>query len=251
MGAWLKIERAKKHLRDLEAAVAAFRATDPYHIIKHIDPNTGERVAVRKIKTHPPAEWGLLIGDSVHNLRTALDYLICEAVTLNGNEVKTRHGFPLGHPRRKIKDAMENKVGGAGQNAINLVQSMETYRGGNELFMALRALDIMDKHTMIIPAIVAQADWDIVVPLPTAGGGQSIAFGIGPSKTSLDPAKDGEEVGRWPADLPEDQHYIQPAYDIAFTEPEVVKGRILFPTLAKLLQLSEGVVKAFEEHIFS
>ncbi len=29
MGAWLKIERAKKHLRDLEAAVAVFRATDP------------------------------------------------------------------------------------------------------------------------------------------------------------------------------------------------------------------------------
>jgi hypothetical protein len=251
MGARLKIERAKKHLRDLEAVVADFRSTDPYHIIKHIDPNTSERVAVRKIKTHPPAEWGVLIGDIVHNLRTTLDYLICEAVAFNGNQVETRHGFPIGKTRREFKKAMGHKVGGAGQNVINLVELMKPYRGGNDVFVALSALDIMDKHRMIIPAIVAQADWNIFAPFPVDKAGQRIAFGIGPSKTSLDPAEDGEEVGRWPADSPEHYHYVQPAYDIAFTEPEVVKGRVLIPTLADLVQLTETAVKTFEQRVFS
>lgn len=46
---------------------------------------------------NPPIRWGVLLGDSVHNLRSALDHLICQVALLDGGTMADceRSQFPI------------------------------------------------------------------------------------------------------------------------------------------------------------
>ena len=74
----VKIERAKEHIAQLEAAVEAFRETKPYTVIGEPEPETGKIVFRVKISADPPARIGAIVGDVIHNIRSALDVLICQ-----------------------------------------------------------------------------------------------------------------------------------------------------------------------------
>jgi hypothetical protein len=52
-----------------------------------------ERYAAR----HPPIRWGVLLGDCVHNLRSALDHLICQVALLDGGTLEdcAKSQFPI------------------------------------------------------------------------------------------------------------------------------------------------------------
>ena len=82
----LKVERAKQHLRDLEVERDRFMKADPYRIVHERDAETGHNVyRVYDLKT-PPAQIGLIAGDVIHNLRSALDHLVYALVIANGND---------------------------------------------------------------------------------------------------------------------------------------------------------------------
>jgi len=72
--ALLKIERADKHITDLESIVSSLPDRDV--ISTEIDPKTGGS----SIKHHIPGldgiltDLSLIAGDAVHNLRVSLDY---------------------------------------------------------------------------------------------------------------------------------------------------------------------------------
>jgi hypothetical protein len=72
---WAKIRRAHIHLKTLATLVDEFEASQPYSLT----PEPGERpneVAYRlSIRREAPAEISTVIGDVLHNLRSALDSL--------------------------------------------------------------------------------------------------------------------------------------------------------------------------------
>jgi hypothetical protein len=80
-GAWLKLDRARQHCDWLHAAVDDYRASEPVtmHTTEDHEPDgTVVYRVVASVHAEPPANWGVVIGDVVHNARSALDYAVWE-----------------------------------------------------------------------------------------------------------------------------------------------------------------------------
>src|ERR1041385_8956240 len=91
----LKVERAKKHILDLEIARDRFIETEPYVIETERNPQTGNYLfRVTKLQP-PPHDIGLIAGDVAHNLRSALDHLAYQLVLVNKENPNRSTEFPI------------------------------------------------------------------------------------------------------------------------------------------------------------
>src|SRR4051794_37394767 len=76
-----KIERAKKHLAELETAISDYLAKEPARFeTSVIDERGTRRFEFVLHLTQPGPLFGAIIGDVIHNLRAALDLTACELV---------------------------------------------------------------------------------------------------------------------------------------------------------------------------
>jgi hypothetical protein len=90
-GVWLKEARAREHMQVLKTEMETFLDVHPHRRIEQLNPDTGEYVL--KLTSEPtPPEWGPIVGDVIHNLRSALDHLVWELAVSNG---KVPPPFPL------------------------------------------------------------------------------------------------------------------------------------------------------------
>jgi hypothetical protein len=74
---WQKVERARQHLKALQDAVTHFESgpAKPYGARAEMDDQRGEFFFYGVIRAQPPPRISLLVGDFVHNVRSALDHL--------------------------------------------------------------------------------------------------------------------------------------------------------------------------------
>ena len=95
-------------------------------------------------------EMGAIVGDIIHNLRSALDLLACDLVLANGGNPKGVY-FPFFKTadglNKKIKDRDFNR---AGPDAVALLTRYQPYEGGDSPLYAIHLLDIIDKHRMLV-----------------------------------------------------------------------------------------------------
>src|SRR5690348_9159062 len=84
-GPKLKVERAERHIRDLQAAIDAFLARDPYPYVVKDDVERGTRSVAMVVRELVPDELGLIAGDAIHNLRSALDIMLCDIAAAHGD----------------------------------------------------------------------------------------------------------------------------------------------------------------------
>jgi len=94
-----------------------------------------------------------MLGDAIHNLRTALDHLAYRLVSVG----------PKPHWRGKvyfpIADSAEefvSRIGGIKKrlrhDAVKPLAAIKAYRGGaGEILWQLNELDIIDKHRLLLP----------------------------------------------------------------------------------------------------
>jgi hypothetical protein len=68
-GVYLKIERAKKHISDIEVANNAFSEANRDAFQVDNDANTGDEVYRVAFREQIPRDLPLVIGDAIHNLR--------------------------------------------------------------------------------------------------------------------------------------------------------------------------------------
>src|SRR5215467_14021897 len=93
-GCRAKIERSQHHFDTLKQRIDDFSARNSFGAIVKGDPDGTRYVArVQNPPTIPSVEWALLIGDCVHNLRSALDYLVWEMAGADPNDRMTM--FPI------------------------------------------------------------------------------------------------------------------------------------------------------------
>lgn len=71
-----KLAWARKHLDALDAEIESFVQSDTYAAAIHYDAKQGCYVARIKVGRGLPEHWSLMVGDIVHNLRSALDSLV-------------------------------------------------------------------------------------------------------------------------------------------------------------------------------
>lgn len=93
-GAWEKWHRAIEVLETLNDEIARQDYVIP--VVGKDKPDTGQYEFVVESIPETPLRWGVLVGDVVHNLRSALDHAVCAAVRLNGgNCEKPQSQFPF------------------------------------------------------------------------------------------------------------------------------------------------------------
>src|SRR5437588_200384 len=90
-----KLNRATKHIEDLDAAIDVFFKTDPYVIRADTNPDRAERSYKLVRHTDIPNEIVMICADALYNMRSALDHLACRLVESNGNVPTTRTAFPI------------------------------------------------------------------------------------------------------------------------------------------------------------
>jgi hypothetical protein len=149
----LKVKRACRHIQDLQTVFATFLNSDFCKITIEQEPDTGQQfLKVVSIASLPP-ETPLIIGDTVHNLRTALDHSIVEIL-------KGRNGvqFPIGKERHNLEShttyqAIKKTLPDLANFFLNDIMPYDT---GHPSIWAVAKLDNIDKHNLLIAITTVQ-----------------------------------------------------------------------------------------------
>ena len=133
-----KLDWANKHINKLYETWREF-AKSGYPILTEDDPKTGNRTFKIGVTSPISEEIPLLIGDAVHNLRSALDHLIYRLVTIatNGKGPFGSLYFPIAETpvdfECRLKRASEQKSASRGvvqrlrPEAIKAIRAIEPY----------------------------------------------------------------------------------------------------------------------------
>lgn len=149
----LKIQRAVKHINDLNAILSDFAERKTHEVVVEHDPNGGDDLLKVRATETLPDSFSLTLGDAFHNLRTSLDYIVAEIefATVGSRSDYTR--FPVDQSRDALKRRLEGGLAKRiPEQVINcIVESVQPYTGGNGQFLcSLNDLDIEDKHRFLI-----------------------------------------------------------------------------------------------------
>ena len=153
----IKIDRAKKHIKELEQIEVDYTASSSIQPISGF-PSVPGQPSISQITLHIDnfsGELNAVLGDVIHNLRAALDLLASDLCRINNQSADSVY-FPFCHKAEKLDEAIKNKnFHRAGPAAIRLLREWKPYPGGNTMLRAIHDLDIQDKHQMLIPTTVA------------------------------------------------------------------------------------------------
>ncbi|MGH9512883.1 MAG: hypothetical protein ACRD2U_12190 [Terriglobales bacterium] len=126
----VKIERAKKHLSDLEISLRGFGRKRLYVILAKGDPHAhGQSVHDMHDLPVEPFDALASAGDVIHNLRTSLDHLAWQLVLAAGSKPKRGvTGFPIAEDRATYDSLKARKVQGMRETAIERIERLNPYK---------------------------------------------------------------------------------------------------------------------------
>src|SRR6266702_6379559 len=101
-GARLKIERAKEHINDLNSRAQLFADTHPHTINLETDLDTGDKLLSIAPAEPFPDQLVCILGDALHNLRSALDHAWCSMVVSQTKWTR----FPLRDTKQSFESAI-------------------------------------------------------------------------------------------------------------------------------------------------
>lgn len=149
------MNRAQFHLNTLKESIDAFFESKPYEIVREVNPNTNELFGVLRVKRECPPAWGILVGDFIHNLRSALDHLVWQLVIHETGNPPTAFDtqFPIfqteaGYNTRGEPVRLKG-VGAKAKVLIKTLQPFHTGEGTNSPLWHLHELCNFDKHRRI------------------------------------------------------------------------------------------------------
>jgi hypothetical protein len=247
-----KTQWAKQHIDYLEAHIRDFIKGGPYELVTEDQDDTGGvRYSVR-VHRDPPPEWGLIIGDAIHNLRSALDHVVYTHIERATAETPGRDiGFPVFDSEEKFNKEFGRKVKGASAEVVNLIQLAKPYPEGTKALWQLHMLDIIDKHQLLIP-VGASAQYNTIEWMVSPGF-KPVTIESFPASSKVYPLKDGAILGAVvPAITPPNTHMHVRAkflFQVAFGEGQIVEGEAVIKALNDFADLVEGIVLSFEPFI--
>jgi hypothetical protein len=92
-GSWAKLERAREHFEFIETELRTnpdgrFWEENPDPLVAEVEAEGREHALYLRLRKEPDFQrWGLLLGDGMHNLRSALDLAVYElAIRASGKD---------------------------------------------------------------------------------------------------------------------------------------------------------------------
>jgi hypothetical protein len=246
----VKIERARKHLLEVGAEIRLFLQGKPYVIGTKRDPQTRRLIYYLVSVRDTPLGLAAMVGDVLQNLRSALDHLAYQLVLVGtaGVPPTRRVYFPIADDATKYKAEKPGRVKGMRQDAIDAMDALKPYKGGNDPLWRLHRLSIIDKHRLLITVGSAFSSVNVAPLLERDFPGVAGKVTLPPlwlkPADRLFPLKQGDELF---ADLPDTEvvDKVGFAFDLAFGEPQVVEGEPLLRTLQGMADLVDKIVCSF------
>lgn len=163
---WLKVKRAQKHMVDIDKEARRYAEGNPFEFIRIRLSDSQRKVGYRVCITEQPDPMiALMLGDFVHNLRSALDYIICACVPKKhrksaGFPILTEDIFATGKDGNfvvndtKGRDSFESAIKGLEPKARALVIALQPYNQGanvhRNILGIINRLENADKHRQLI-----------------------------------------------------------------------------------------------------
>jgi hypothetical protein len=243
VGVWGKIDRARKHILDLENEIGRFAKSRPYAIGDKPHPVPQMRHTTLFIESllPIPVEIALIIGDVVHNLRSSLDHLAWQLVLSNGETPTKKTYFPIQDPTQEFAPvSADKKMEGISLVCKQLIEEVQPRNTGDDTLWRLHMLDIADKHRLLITAQVASHSWGVNAP----GGGEILWFPETVHRVGV-----GDEIINIPTSTYRRQKHedFRLAIDIVFGGSEVTGGESVVGTLNQITDFTADVIKKFDK----
>ncbi len=247
----VKAKRAKKHIGDLAAEIAAFKQRCPYGSFTQDDPNTGEWIFYATVREEPPIEWGPIAGDAIHNLRTSLEVLWKSVY--HGGKYR-RDSFPFFDSPKELEARFRREKEGRHKRVMDIMKNAKPYKRRDCLLWQLHRLDLEEKHHILLPVGTAVLSMTTdMMAVFRMGYLHRVRHRVSPSfvtrqfEKPVYPVHDRTVLGRAPINPEGPQVDMNPqfAFDIAFGESEVVEGQPIVATLLKFADLVDGLADAF------
>jgi hypothetical protein len=196
----LKIARAREHLEVLKKEIVAFIKSDA-HVVR-LDEHSDNVRLIFGLDAPPPARLSVLIGDVVHNARSALDHLANDLVRADGNTPHSRCAFPVFDTKVGFEKHGLPLIAGMNPDALCAIRWLQPYHSGIEFRMhflwILHYLWNTDKHRQLNAVNGFNFTHAINLlergPLPDAPG----PLACFPSTFTPGVVHDGEELATFP-----------------------------------------------------
>lgn len=281
-GIWAKLARAEQHREALQYEIGFFPGGGgpPVHpeanrvpMRLEFEPETGDHVfrATARPSEDAILRWGLLIGDTAHNLRCALDHLVWQLSlhALDGREPADAEKvkFPITDVAPEGVAPEDFKAAGALKDVLPEHRALiyahqpygashDPYVGFTHYLLRLRELTNHDKHRVITPVLVLPDRYEIDRNLFGDAGGEIVesTYADDSSAWLLEREAEIMRVKVRPASLQMNMEvagYLRPNVCFRYFAPNPVTGkgkvRVTAPADVELLEISARVLDVIRE----
>lgn len=194
----MKFARARLHLREVSRLAEDYLGSQPFELVEQEDEATGDLSTRIHVARQPPEDMSSVIGDVVHNARSALDQLAWYLVDRDGGLPGRHTYFPTGETKSKFAKSVKQSLAGASSQTRENVRRLAVHPGGDESLWLLHQLDVEDKHRLLIPVGMAYGAVNLHITFPGFDGGDPIVvppIGIEPADRMY-PLREGDEIFR-------------------------------------------------------
>jgi hypothetical protein len=240
----LKIKRADEHIADVDRQITDLRSPELQRITHEINPQTGDQFLHYDFKNPLPLDdLALVIGDAIHNLKTAADHgwhtLTALIPALASNKYSR---FPID----TSKSQLESRLRGVKIDTLHpalfrfVVDDLRPYsEGGDSFLCAIHNLDIRDKHKLLVPLARVTAVVDAVLETETGESTRGASWSTIRETLPITipiPAKAKAKI----------KEYGHLAFEVIFDQGSPVQGVAVSNTLHHFRQVTLSVIEAME-----
>jgi hypothetical protein len=243
-GIRLKIERAEKHITELDSRITDF-ALVAYELgaKPHAVLPSQTTVFVKTVAPVPP-DFSVIVGDAVHNLRSALDHLMWQLVEAGGGSPNKSTYFRICRDPQGAHQYASAVGSGEIQKikpgAASILQSVQPYMSGNDTLWHIHELDRFDKHRTLVTVLNTFKEWFVDQGVK----GSKIVF---PESPKIALVANYEVFNIPTATYEREPHEnFKLNIDLSFGQSEVVGGQSVLPTLKEMMNLVDRLVTQFE-----
>jgi hypothetical protein len=205
-GVYLKLDRAQEHIQSLREEVATFRNGDPppfgFRTEQQAQPDKSvEYVLYAVVREQPPRRFAVIIGDTIHNIRSALDHLAYELSSSEARKSRST-GFPIFTDESQFKQVGLPRIQSIAEDERELIERVQPYVATNpprnDPLAILNTLSNLDKHRLLVPFVAAvdvreswvasdnaEIKWNFIEAGPVEDGARIVGFTATPRDPSV------------------------------------------------------------------